>query len=295
MNSLTSLIGNTPVIALTHMNPNPRVTLIAKLEGQNIGGSVKDRIALSMIDGAEKTGTLTKNKIILEATSGNTGIALAMIAAVRGYRSAFTMAENASEERKRIMRAYGAELILTPAAQGTAGAIEKARSLVAEHPEQYWFVNQHNNPDNPLAHEENTGHEILQQVPSITHFVAGIGTFGTLLGTGRTLRKERSTIRIIGVEPHGRIDGLRSMAEAFPPEHFSFNQKFCDEKLTVTRDQAREMTRRLAREEGLLCGLSSGANLFGALDVAQRISEGTIVVIFPDRGEKYLTTDVFEG
>ncbi len=291
MNTLLSLIGNTPVVRLARINPNPRVALYAKLEGQNIGGSVKDRIALFMVRDAEERGILTRDVTMLEATSGNTGIALAMIAAVKGYRLTLTMAANASEERKKVLRAYGAELIETPAEMGTGGAIAKVHALLAEHPGRYWYVNQHANVQNPLAHEETTAREILEQVPDVTHFVAGMGTFGTLLGAGRGLRKTKPGIRIIGVEPESRIDGLRNMKEPHAPAHF--DPSFLDGTISVSRDQAVAMARRLARTEGLLCGVSSGANLYGALDVARAITQGTIVVIFPDRGEKYLSTELF--
>jgi len=291
MTTLLSLIGNTPVMRLNRIHPDPHVALYAKLEGQSIGGSVKDRIALFMIRDAEERGILTARTTILEATSGNTGIALAMIAAAKGYRLTLTMAENASAERKKILRAYGADVVETPANLGTAGAIQKVHELLAEHPGRYWYVNQHANIQNPRAHEETTAREILMQVPDITHFVAGMGTFGTLLGTGRGLRKHRAGIRIIGVEPENRIDGLRNMKEPHAPAHF--DTTFLDATIPVTREQAVSTMRTLAKQEGLLCGVSSGANLFGALQTAKDIARGTIVVLLPDRGEKYLSTEVY--
>ncbi|OGJ46995.1 hypothetical protein A2344_03240 [Candidatus Peregrinibacteria bacterium RIFOXYB12_FULL_41_12] len=294
MTNILSLIGNTPIVEIKGITENPNVKIYAKLEGQNIGGSVKDRIALRMIEEAEKSGDLTHEKTILESTSGNTGIALAMIAAVKGYKIALTMPASMSEERKKILRTYGAELILTPAEKGTGGAIEEARTMLAANPEKYWLSNQHNTLENPMAHITTTAEEILKQMPTVTHFVAGMGTFGTLRGVSTVLRKHNPAIKIIGIEPvlGQRVDGLRNMNEPSPPS--IFDMSFIDEKLNIMRADAVAMAREVAKTNGLLVGVSSGASLWGAREVAKKLDKGIIVIISPDRGEKYLSTDLFE-
>jgi len=287
-------IGHTPLVKIRRLNPNPRVTIAAKLEGTNPGGSVKDRIALYMINTAEKTGELTKDKIILEPTSGNTGIGLAMIAAVKGYRMLVTMSEWMSEERRKMLEAFGAEIILTPGEKGTDGAIEKAHELYAKNPELYFMPNQYDNPSNVLAHYETTAIEIWEQTKGkITHFVAGMGTTGTLMGCSRRLKEFNPDIKIIGVEPfkHHKIQGLKNMKEAIVPK--IYNPALLDEKINVADEDAFAMTRRLAREEGIFCGMSSGAAFHVAVELAKKLDEGLIVTLFPDRGEKYLSTPLY--
>jgi len=287
-------IGHTPLVKIRRLNPNPRVTIAAKLEGTNPGGSVKDRIALYMITAAERKGELTKDKIILEPTSGNTGIGLAMIAAVKGYRMLVTMSEWMSEERRKMLEAFGAEIILTPGEKGTDGAIEKAHELYAKNPELYFMPNQYDNPSNVLAHYETTAIEIWEQTKGkITHFVAGMGTTGTLMGCSRRLKEFNPDIKIIGVEPfkHHKIQGLKNMKEAIVPK--IYNPALLDEKINVADEDAFAMTRRLAREEGIFCGMSSGAAFHVAVELAKKLNEGLIVTLFPDRGEKYLSTPLY--
>ncbi|MGB4044152.1 MAG: cysteine synthase family protein, partial [Thermacetogeniaceae bacterium] len=271
-------IGQTPLVKISRLNPNPRVTMAAKLEGTNPGGSVKDRIALYMITAAERKGELTKDKIILEPTSGNTGIGLAMIAAVKGYRMLVTMSEWMSEERRKMLEAFGAEIILTPGEKGTDGAIEKAHELYAKNPELYFMPNQYDNPSNVLAHYETTAIEIWEQTKGkITHFVAGMGTTGTLMGCSRRLKEFNPDIKIIGVEPfkHHKLQGLKNMKEAIVPK--IYNPALLDEKINVADEDAFAMTRRLAREEGIFCGMSSGAAFHVAVELAKKLNEGLIV------------------
>lgn len=288
------MIGNTPTVEITGFHDNPDVRIFAKLEGANPGGSVKDRIALSLIERGEASGELTRDRTILESTSGNTGIGLAMVGAAKGYRVVLTMSAAMSEERKQVLRAFGATLIETDPAKGTGGAIEVARQMMADNPGVYWMSQQHSSPDNPLAHYEHTADEILQQVPDITHFVAGIGTFGTLRGAGGRLREANGT-RVVGVEPvlGQSIQGLRNMNEPNAPS--LYDESLLDLKLMATADDAHHYTRLLAARAGLLVGMSSGAAFQAALKVAGLIDSGNIVVLFPDRGEKYLSTPLFDG
>ena len=292
-NGVLSLIGNTPVVEIKNLHDNPRVRIFAKLEGSNPSGSVKDRIALSLIEQAEQSGDLTADKIILESTSGNTGIGLAMVGAAKGYRVVLTMSAAMSEERKKVARAFGATLVETDPTKGTGGAIEVAREMFASSPDQYWMSNQHNSLDNPLAHYEETADEILNQVPDVTHFVAGIGTFGTLRGAGQRLR-EAAGVQVVGIEPvlGQSIQGLRNMNEPNAPG--LYDESFLNQKQMAMADTAYETTRLLAQKEGLFVGMSSGAAMHGALELASNLNEGVIVVIFPDRGEKYLSTPLFD-
>ena len=262
MNShdLRSSIGFTPVIELRKLNPNPAVRLLAKLEGNNPGGSVKDRPAKFMIEGAEKRGDLTPGKTILEPTSGNTGIAIAMLGAARGYRIKLVMPACVSMERRAVLSAFGAELVLSPFNEGTDGAILLAHRILEDSPDEYYMPNQYANPDNVRAHYETTGPEIYRQTDGeIDYFVAGMGTGGTLMGTGAYLRSRKRDIRIVGVEPKPghKIQGLKSMKEAIVPA--IYREENLDEKLIVDDDPAFETTRRLAVEEGLFVGMSSGA------------------------------------
>jgi S-sulfo-L-cysteine synthase (O-acetyl-L-serine-dependent) len=286
-------IGNTPLVELRHLNPHPAVRLLAKLEGSNPGGSVKDRVALFLIDGAERRGELRPGMTILEATSGNTGIGLALVAACKGYRAAFTMSEGVSVERRRVLTAMGAEIILTPVEEGTDGAIREARRMVAESPGRYCMPDQFNSPDNALAHYEGTGAEILAQAGRIDAFVAGMGTTGTLMGVARRLREADPAVRIFGVEPvlGHRVQGLKNMSESIVPG--IYDPSALTGKLTVEDDAAYEMARRLSAEEGIFCGMSSGAAMAGALRVAATMKSGTVVTLFPDRGDRYVTTPLY--
>jgi len=292
--SVLDLIGNTPIVRIRNITHNPKVKIYAKIEGNNPSGSIKDRIALSLIEEAEKSGELTKDKIILESTSGNTGIGLATVGAAKGYKVVLTMSSGMSEERKMVLRGLGAKLIETPANEGTGGAIRVSREMVAENPGKYWLARQHSSLSNPLAHYNNTGVEIVNQVPDITHFVAGIGTFGTIRGAGQRIREEAGA-KVVGLEPlMGRpIQGLRNMQEKNSPQ--LYDESLMDEKLSVVPEDAEHYTRLLAQKEGLFVGISSGAALSGAIRLAATLQSGVIVVIFPDRGEKYLSTNVFSS
>ena len=286
-------IGNTP-IATIELNPNPSVTLYAKLEGNNPGGSIKDRIALYMIEAAEREGTLNRDKIILEATSGNTGIGLAMVASAKKYRVKLTMPACVSIERRRILEAFGAELILSPSEEATDGAIRLAHKIFSEEPGKYFMPNQFDNEANVLAHYETTGKEIIDQTEGrITHFVAGMGTTGTLMGVSRSLKEFNSDIKIIGVEPvlHHRIQGLKNMTESIRPKIFDPGR--LDERCFVNDNEAFDTTRMLAVKEGIFAGMSSGAAMHVALRKSSELKEGVIVVILPDRGDRYLSTSLF--
>ncbi|HRY38339.1 MAG TPA: cysteine--tRNA ligase [Smithellaceae bacterium] len=292
--SIIDRIGNTPLVEITRLNPNKKVKILAKLESANPGGSIKDRTALFMIENAEKRGELNSNKIILEATSGNTGIGLAMVAAAKGYKLCVTMSEAASEERKKILRAMGAELHFTPAAQGTDGAIEVAYRMLRENPDKYFGTDQFNNEDNIAAHYFGTAQEIWDQTEGqVTAVVATLGTTGTAMGLSKRLKELNGQIRIIGVEPYlqHKIQGLKNMRESYRPG--IFDKKRLDEKVNILDKDAFEMSRRLALEEGILAGMSSGAAMFVAAQKACEMKEGLIVVIFPDSGERYLSTELF--
>ncbi|MDP2854421.1 MAG: cysteine--tRNA ligase [Smithellaceae bacterium] len=292
--SIIDRIGNTPLVEITRLNPNKKVKIFAKLESANPGGSIKDRTALVMVENAEKRGDLNHNKIILEATSGNTGIGLAMIAAAKGYKLCLTMSEAASEERKKILRAMGAELHFTPAALGTDGAIEVAYRMLRENPDKYFGTDQFNNEDNIAAHYLGTAQEIWDQTAGqVTMVVTTLGTTGTAMGLSKKLKELSGRIQIIGVEPYlqHKIQGLKNMRESYRPG--IFDKKRLDEKVNILDEDAFEMSRRLAREEGILAGMSSGAAMFVAAEKACKMEEGLIVVIFPDSGERYLSTELF--
>ena len=288
------LIGNTPVVEIRRLNPNPQVRIYAKLEGHNPGGSVKDRICKAMIEAAERQGLLRPGgeRILLEATSGNTGIGLAMIAAVRGYPFVAVLPESTSLERRKIMAAFGAKFILTDGTKGTNWAIEVASRLARED-DRYLMLDQFNNHANPEAHYLTTAPEILKDVPEVTHFVAGMGTGGTLMGVARYMRDHKSEVAIVGLEPvaSSAIQGLRNMAAYVPS---IYQESFLDEKIMLDDEEAFRVARELARAEGLFVGISSGAALWGAMKLAERIRTGTIVVLFPDGGEKYLSTRLFD-
>jgi len=285
------LIGNTPLVKLTKVTPrNPRVEIYAKMEGFNPCSSMKDRIAKYMIEGAEQRGELTPDKVIVEASSGNTGIGLAMVAAYKGYRLKIIMPESMSVERRRVMQAFGAEGILTPASEGMNGAIARAEEMGRQ--PGFYHPNQFANPDNVKAHYEGTGAEIAAQLEGIDVLVAGIGTGGTITGVGRKLREVNPEVRIVGVEPYPKslIQGLRNLQEFVPP---ILDLSLLDEKLNVEDGCAFNTVRVLANVEGLFVGISSGAAVHAALQVAERMERGRIVVILPDRGDRYLSTDCF--
>jgi cysteine synthase B len=293
---ISRAVGNTPLVELHAINPNPRVRILAKLEGNNPGGSVKDRPALFMLTGAEASGALTRDKIILEPTSGNTGIALAMLGAAKGYRVKLVMPGCVSMERRAVLQAFGAELVLSPSAEATDGAIRLAHRIMEEEQGRYFMPNQYANPDNPRAHRETTGPEILAQTGGeVDCFVAGMGTGGTLMGVGRALREKLPGIRIVGVEPTlgHKVQGLKNMNEAIVPE--IYRQEELSAKLTVEDEEAFETARLLAVQEGLFVGMSSGAAVAGAIRMAREMDSGTIVTLLPDRGDRYLSTNLFRS
>ncbi len=294
--SLDASIGNTPLVELAGINPNPRVRILAKLEGNNPGGSVKDRPALYMLTRAEEAGELGMGKTILEPTSGNTGIALARLGAARGYRVKLVMPACVSLERRSVLEAFGAEVVLSPAEEATDGAIRLAHRILAAEPDQYYMPNQYANPNNVLAHYETTGPEIFRQTGGeVDVFVAGMGTSGTLMGVGRYLQEMKPSVRIVGVEPRlgHKVQGLKNMKEAIVPE--IYRREALDDKITVDDDPAFDTARLLAAREGLFVGMSSGAAVAGALRVAKEMTAGTIVVILPDRGDRYLSTALFRS
>jgi S-sulfo-L-cysteine synthase (O-acetyl-L-serine-dependent) len=294
--NLLNAIGNTPLVELGNLNTNTRVRILAKAEGSNPGGSVKDRAALYMIQKAEGTGQLTPEKTIVEATSGNMGIALAMIGSVKGYRVKLFMPECVSSERRRILEAFGAELILTPAKEGTDGAIRRAREFVVQEPEKYFLPDQFSNEANVLAHYRTTGPEIFTQTDGeVDIFVAGMGTTGTLMGISKYLKEKKPEVKIVGVEPtvgHA-IQGLKNMTEAIVPKIFDPSR--LDEKITVEDEEAFETSRLLAAREGLFVGMSSGAAVAIALGLAKGMQRGTIVTLLPDRGDRYLSTSLYRS
>jgi S-sulfo-L-cysteine synthase (O-acetyl-L-serine-dependent) len=295
MNNILELIGNTPIVRINKLNPNPEVKIFAKLEGQNPGGSIKDRIALKMLEQAEKEGALTKEKTIIEATSGNTGIAIAMIAAVKGYAAEIVMSEAVSAERRKMIAAFGAKITMTAGKLGTDGAIKKVRELVAKYPKKYYCPDQFSNSNNILAHYETTAAEIWEQLDGkIDYFVAAIGTSGTLMGVSQYFKKRNPSIKIVSAEPvRGHyIQGLKNMEEAIIPA--IYDREHLDDIIMVETEAAYELARQVARNEGIFCGMSSGAAMFATLEIAKKIKSGNIVTIFPDRGEKYLSTSLFE-
>ena len=294
--NLLSAIGNTPLVELNNLNGNSKVRIFGKLEGSNPGGSVKDRPAYYMLKKAEESGELIRGKTILEPTSGNTGIALAMIGAAKGYKVKLCMPECVSLERRSIIEAFGAEVVLTPAKETTDGAIKKAHQLIAEEPDKYYMPNQFENENNILAHYETTGPEIFSQTNGeIDVLVAGMGTGGTLMGTGKYLKEKKPQIKVIGIEPTigHKIQGLKNMKEAIVPK--IYHPEELDEKITVEDDPAYEIARLLATKEGIFVGMSSGAAVVGALRIAGKMNSGIIVVILPDRGDRYLSTTLFRS
>ena len=293
--SILSGIGNTPLVEFTNINTNPGLKILGKLEGNNPGGSVKDRPAYYMIKKAEESGKLTKDKIILEPTSGNTGIAIAMIAAAKGYKVKLCMPACVSMERRSVLEAYGAEVVLTPAEEATDGAIRKAHQMHNAEPDKYYMPNQFENENNVLSHYETTGPEIFSQTNGeIDVFVSGLGTTGTIMGVSKYLKEKNPKIKIVAVEPimGHKIQGLKNMHEAIVPA--IYNEECWDEKIVVDDDLAYQTSRRLALEEGIFVGMSSGAAAAGALQISKKLDKGTIVVILPDRGDRYLSTTLFK-
>jgi [CysO sulfur-carrier protein]-thiocarboxylate-dependent cysteine synthase len=289
MESVLDLIGNTPMVGVHALSPNPAVRIYAKLEGQNPGGSSKDRIALKMIDLAEQEGRLRPGATILEPSSGNTGIGLALVAKLRGYRLRIVMPENVSVERRQLLEIFGVEITLSPADEGSNGAIRRAQEIVAAEPD-YVFLFQYGNPANPLAHYEGTGPEIWRDCPEVDVFVAGLGTSGTLMGVGRYLKEQKPTVRVIAVEPPAGelVQGLRNLDDGFVPPIFS--PDVLDRKLIVRPRESIEWTRRLLDECGVFAGISSGAAIAGAVKAAATMDQGTIVTLLPDGGWKYLSS-----
>jgi len=289
MKNILNIIGNTPLVRIEKLNPNPKVNIFAKLEGFNPTGSVKDRIALSMIEKAEKEGILTKGKTIIEPTSGNTGIGLAMVAAFKGYKLKIVMPETMSIERRQMIKALGGELILVKKEEWRDGAIKFTKNLIKNN-KDFVMLNQYENTANVKAHYEGTATEIINDVKGkIDIFVAGIGTGGTITGAGKRLKENYPNIKIIGVlpKPEGNIQGLKSIEEGYIPPILDLN--IIDEKFIIEDENAFLMTKKLAQEEGIFVGPSSGAAMYTALKVAEKLKQGNVVVIFPDRGEKYLS------
>lgn len=294
--NVLDMIGNTPLVDVSVLSPNPNVRLLAKLESQNPFGSVKDRIAKSMIETAEKEGLLRPGQTIVEPSSGNTGIALAAIARIKGYPIKILMPESVSIERRQMLQVFGAELILTPGAEGSNGAVRRALEIAAEHPD--WFMPyQYANEANPRAHYEGTGPEIWRDAPEVTHFVAGLGTSGTLMGVGRYLKQQNPDIEVYAVEPPigELVEGLRNLDEGYIPPVFDLwdGLDLLDGKRIVRPRESLEWTRRLVLEAGIFAGISSGASLAGAAKVAARIDDGVIVFIVCDGGWKYLSTGAY--
>ena len=289
---LADAIGNTPLVGLPRLSPRPDVRLWAKLEGQNPTGSVKDRIAKAMVDDAEKAGRLVPGMTLVEPSSGNTGIALALVARVRGYRLVVVMPENTSAERRQLLELYGAELVLSPAEGGSNGAIALAEELAARHPD-WVMLYQYGNPANVTAHYETTGPEIWRDLPEVTHFVAGLGTSGTLVGVGRYLKEQRPAVQVVAAEPEygDLVYGLRNLDEGFVPP--IFEEGVLDRRIKVGSHDALARTRQLAATEGVFAGISTGAILHVALRVAERLERADIVVLAPDGGWKYLSTGAY--
>ena len=294
--SLLESIGSTPIVEIGSLGSNPDIRIMAKLEGNNPGGSVKDRPARQMILAAEASGELTADKIILEPTSGNTGIALAMIAAARGYRIKLVMPACVSMERRSVLEAFGAEVVLSPGCEATDGAIRLAHKILANDPERYYMPDQYSNPNNVLAHYETTAPEIWRQTAGqVTHVVAGVGTSGTVMGLSRYFRQTAPEVRIVAVEPvlGHKIQGLKNMQEAIVPA--IYDSQAYHQKMVVEDDDAFETARLLASRQGIFCGMSGGAAVAAALCLAKGLSTGLIVVIIPDRGDRYLSTNLFKS
>jgi cysteine synthase B len=295
--SIIELIGDTPLLDVSRLSPNPGVQIHAKLEGHNPGGSVKDRAARAMVEEAEKSGALSSGQTIIESSSGNTGIALAMIARVKGYHLKVVLPDNVSPERRQLLEVWGGEIVSSPGSEGSNGAMRLAKRMAEEHPE-WWFPYQYGNPANPKAHYEGTGPEIWRDCPEVTHFVSGLGTAGTLMGVGRFLKERNPDVRIWAVIPPvgEMVDGLKNLDEGFTPEVFSDNNghELLDRNLIVRPRESIEWTRRLT-DAGVFAGISSGAAMAGAAKCAGEIDRGVIVTLLADAGWKYLSTSVWTG
>lgn len=299
--SVLDLIGNTPIVDVSQLSPTPGVRILAKLEGQNPAGSVKDRIAMAMVRAAEESGELSPGKTIIEPSSGNTGIALAMISRIKGYHLKVVLPENVTVERRQVLEAYGVEIISSPGGEGSNGAVRRAQSLAAENPD-WVFLYQYGNEANPTAHYDTTGPEILRDVPDITHFVAGLGTSGTLMGVGTYLKEQKPSVKVYAVEPPSgeQVEGLRSLDDGFVPPVFEKwgGTELLDGKRIVRPIESLRYTRLLVAETGIFAGISSGAALAGAVKVAERWNvesdgPGTIVFVVSDGAWKYLSTGAY--
>ncbi len=294
--TILGTIGRTPLVKINKLNPKPHIPLYAKLEGFNPTGSIKDRIALKMIEQAEQSGALTPGKTIIEPTSGNTGIGLAMIGAVKGYAVEIVMSEAVSIERRKMIGAFGATITLTEASGGTDGAIRRAHELVRENPERYFMPNQFSNEYNKLAHYQTTAREIWDDTDGrVTHFVSALGTSGTIMGVGMGLKGNNPDIQIVEAHPvkNHYIQGLKNMEEAIVPE--IYDPARIDRSVKIDSEAAFEMARAIVQQEGIFVGMSSGAAMIAALETINTIDMGFVVVLFADRGEKYLSTDLFNG
>ena len=292
--NILQAIGNTPLVEINELNPNKNVSIYAKLEGNNPTGSIKDRIALKMIEQAEAEGSLGKEKTIIEPTSGNTGISLAMIGVVKGYDVEIVMSEAVSIERRKMIESFGAKVTLTEAKLGTDGAIFRARELVKANPTKYFMPDQFSNEYNKIAHYKTTAEEIWKQTNGkIDYFVSSLGTSGTIMGVGQALKENNPKIKIVEAHPvKGHyIQGLKNMEEAIVPSIYDASK--IDETIMVETEKAFEMARQIAKKEGIFVGMSSGAAVYAAIEIATKVDSGRMVVIFPDRGEKYLSTDLF--
>jgi len=293
--NILELVGNTPMVKINRINPNPNVEIYAKLEGKNPTGSVKDRIALKMIEQAEAEGVLIKGKTIIEPTSGNTGIGLAMIGTIKGYQVEIVMSSAVSVERQKMIKAFGAIVTLTDGDKGTDGAIMKARELVRENPDKYFMPDQFTNKYNKIAHYVATAREIWEQMDqNVDYFVSAIGTSGTIMGVGLGLKQHNPNVKIVCAEPvNGHyIQGLKNMQEAIAPA--IYDPEKIDMNIMIESEEAFDMSRRIVKEEGIFVGMSAGAAMLAAVRVAEKIDKGRIAVIFADRGEKYLSTDLFK-
>lgn len=296
VNNILETIGYTPLVKINRLNPNPNVELYAKLEGFNPTGSIKDRIALKMIEQAEESGTIYPGKTIIEPTSGNTGIGLAMIGAVKGYPVEIVMSEAVSIERRKMIEAFGAKIVLTDALQGTDGAIRKAHALIADNPEKYFMPNQFSNEYNKMAHYLTTAREIWDDTEGkVTHFISALGTSGTIMGVGMGLKGKNPAIQIVEAHPvkHHYIQGLKNMQEAIVPEIYDSTK--IDRSVMVESEEAFAMARDIVLQEGIFVGMSSGAAMCAALETINNLKEGFVVVLFADRGEKYLSTNLFNS
>lgn len=293
--NILDTIGRTPLVKINRLNPKPHIPLYAKVEGFNPTGSIKDRIALKMIEQAESSGTLTKGKTIIEPTSGNTGIGLAMIGAVKGYPVIIVMSEAVSLERRKMIEAFGAKIVLTDATQGTDGAIRKAHQMVKDQPDRYFMPNQFSNEYNKLAHYCTTANEIWEETQGkVTHFVSALGTSGTIMGVGMGLKAKNPNIQIVEAHPEKGhyIQGLKNMEEAIVPE--IYDPKEIDRSVMIESEAAFIMAREIVLKEGIFVGMSSGAAMIAALACIEEMESGFVVVSFPDRGEKYLSTALFD-